>query len=289
MKSRQSVVLVGSATAFSLLGDQMLYAVLPTYYTELGLLPIQVGILLAANRFVRVFINHWVERLSHRYPPSWLLGCALGSGALLSAVYALLPIFTVLLLARLLWGVCWSVIRQIALMTVVDAAEVGQMGRYMGLYGLLTRLGSVSGNFIGALGHDLIGFTGTLLIFALVSGLAVPLGPLARRSLSVEAKVETAADSGRGAGKGLVSVGFILGFVGHGMIMSTLGLVLKEAVGEGLSIGGIFIGVATLTGAMMSSRWAFDLGAPLMGAFSDRVGRALSGLVFFGAGAIALG
>ena len=66
MSGRRSVVLVGSATAFSLLGDQMLYSVLPTYYTELGLLPIQVGILLAANRFVRIFINHWIERLSYR-------------------------------------------------------------------------------------------------------------------------------------------------------------------------------------------------------------------------------
>ena len=57
MKPRRSVVLIGSATAFSLLGDQMLYAVLPTYYTELGLLPIQVGILLAANRFVYLLIT----------------------------------------------------------------------------------------------------------------------------------------------------------------------------------------------------------------------------------------
>ena len=288
MKSRQSVVLVGVATAFSLLGDQMLYAVLPTYYTELGLLPIQVGILLAANRFVRVFINHWVERLSHRYAPSWLLGCALGGGALLSAVYALLPFFTVLLLARLLWGVCWSFIRQIALMTVAEVAEVGQMGRNMGLYSVLTRLGSVSGNFIGALGHDLIGFSGILLVFALVSGLAVPLGSLARRLLP-EREILKREDGGRAAGKGLFFAGFALGFVGYGMIMSTLGLVLKEAVGEGLSVGGVFVGVATLTGAMMSSRWAFDLGAPLMGAFSDRCGRGLGGLVFFGAGAVALG
>ena len=47
MRSRRPVVLVGTATAFSLLGDQALYSVLPTYYAELGLLPIQVGILLA--------------------------------------------------------------------------------------------------------------------------------------------------------------------------------------------------------------------------------------------------
>ena len=267
----------------------MLYSVLPTYYTELGLLPIQVGILLAANRFVRIFINHWVERLSNRYSPSWMLGCALAGGAVLSAVYALIPLFVCLLIARLLWGVCWSIIRQIGLMTVAEAAAAGPIGRYMGLNSALTRLGSVSGNFIGALGHDLIGFTWILLLFALISGLAVPLGPLARRTLPECEAAHVADTSRREAGKGLFFVGFTLGFVGYGMIMSTLGLVLKEAVGEGVYIGGVFVGVATLTGAIMATRWICDLTAPILGAFCDRYGRGVCGLVFFWCGAVALG
>ena len=89
MKNRRNVVLAGGATAFSLLGDQALYAVLPTYYEALGFLPIQVGILLAANRFIRIFTNHWAERLCHRIPPSQLLCWALSIGALLSICYAL--------------------------------------------------------------------------------------------------------------------------------------------------------------------------------------------------------
>ena len=289
MKSRRNVALVGGATAFSLLGDQALYSILPTYYQELGLLPIQVGILLAANRFVRVFINHGVERLAHRYSPSWLLGGALAGGALLSAVYAVLPIFSVLLIARVLWGVCWSIIRQIGTTTVVASVEAGQLGRSMGLYSVLTRIGSVSGNFIGALGHDLIGFTGVLLVFALVSGLAVPLGPLARRTLPRPEVDKPRVGADGVAGWGLLFGGFTLGFVGYGMIMSSLGLVLKEAIGPGLNIAGLFIGVATLTGALMSSRWLVDLTAPLLGAFSDRVGRRTAGTVFFVAGAGALG
>ncbi len=72
MKNKKKVVWVGGATAFSLLGDQTLYAVLPTYYLELGLLPWHVGVLLSANRFVRVFINHWSERISRSYSPRLL-------------------------------------------------------------------------------------------------------------------------------------------------------------------------------------------------------------------------
>ena len=288
MKPRSRVALVGGATAFSLLGDQALYAILPTYYQEMGLLPIQVGILLAANRFVRIFINHGVERFCYRYSPNWLLGGALAGGAVLSAVYALLPLFSVLLVARLLWGVCWSFIRQIGITNVVDSVETGHLGRSMGLYNVLTRIGSVSGNFIGALGHDLIGFTGTLLVFALVSGLAVPLGPLARGALHKNDERKGRVAEGGRAGWGLLFGGFSLGFVGHGMILSSLGLVLKEGVGDGLYVAGFFVGVATLTGALMSSRWIVDSAAPLLGAFSDRVGRRRGGLVFFFAGAGAL-
>jgi MFS family permease len=100
------VFFAGGATAFSLLGDQTLYAVLPTYYTELGLLPWHVGILLSANRFVRVFINHWAERFCQLYSPRLLFFLALVGGAALTAVYALVTSFIFLLVARVLWGLC---------------------------------------------------------------------------------------------------------------------------------------------------------------------------------------
>ncbi|MEC7228067.1 MAG: MFS transporter, partial [Candidatus Latescibacterota bacterium] len=105
MKGRKKVVWVGGATAFSLLGDQTLYAVLPTYYLELGLMPWHVGILLSANRLVRVFINHWSERISRMYSPRLLFMVSLFTGALLTAAYALLTSFVFLLLARVLWGI----------------------------------------------------------------------------------------------------------------------------------------------------------------------------------------
>ena len=60
------VVLVALATAFSLLGDQMLYSVLPTYHAALGLTYIQVGVILSANRWVRFVTNNVAERALHK-------------------------------------------------------------------------------------------------------------------------------------------------------------------------------------------------------------------------------
>ncbi|MCH8817073.1 MAG: MFS transporter, partial [Chloroflexi bacterium] len=113
---------VSLATSSSLLGDQMLYAVLPTIYADLGLQPYHVGILLSANRVVRLVTNHLAERSSRRWSLAWLLAVALTIGAFLNLAYGTVTWFPGLLAARVLWGVCWSFIRQIGLMTVVDAA-----------------------------------------------------------------------------------------------------------------------------------------------------------------------
>ena len=63
----KKVALVGIATAFSLLGDQVLYSVLPVYFDELGLMPIQVGLILSANRWIRLITNHFAHRMVQRF------------------------------------------------------------------------------------------------------------------------------------------------------------------------------------------------------------------------------
>lgn len=53
----QSVILLAFITA-SLLGDSMLYIALPIHWKDVGLLSlVEVGILLSANRFIRLPLN----------------------------------------------------------------------------------------------------------------------------------------------------------------------------------------------------------------------------------------
>jgi MFS family permease len=290
LKPSRPVTLVAVATAFSLLGDQLLYSVLPTCYSDLGLMPFQVGLLLSANRWIRLFTNHLAERLCRRLSPGLLLTAALTLGALLTALYALKPSFTVLLIGRALWGLCWSFIRQIGLMTVVDSVVESHAGRWMGFYSGISRIGSIAGNLLGAVGYDQIGFANTLLIFAAVSLCAVPLGGWSRRGLQRVDHSTEVGWSGHGARKGLLFCGFVVGCVGPGLMMSTLGLILRDRVGDGISVGGVAIGVATLTGLLLASRWVADLAAPALGAVADGVGRrrGASGFLFLGAGILAL-
>ncbi len=288
-KSPKPVYLIGAATAFSLLGDQLLYSVLPTYYTELGLEPIQVGIILSANRWIRLVTNRLAEVLCRRLSLMLLITLAFTLGASLTFAYAYVRVFSLLLAARMLWGLSWSFIRQVGVMTVVDSAEEGRLGRMMGVYSGLSRTGSVVGNLAGAVGHDLLGFATALLIFGVASLLAVPLGVASRRSLRHRETDKPRRVVLDRSSWGLLGCGFVVGCAGPGLMMSTLGLLLASELGREVHLFGVGVGVASLTGFLLAGRWVAELlGAPAMGHLSDRVGRRASAILFFSIGGCGL-
>ncbi len=289
MRPSRPVVLVALATAFSLLGDQTLYSVLPTCYTALGLMPYQVGLILSVNRWIRLLTNHLAERLCRWYSLTLLLILSLTLGAATTVVYGTVSLFPILLGARVLWGLSWSFIRQIGLMTVVDSAPEGAIGRMMGFYNGIHRLGSVAGNLAGAMGYDLVGFTLTLTIFGGLSLMGVPLGIFSRWRLPHVERALPGLEASAWRDPGLLVCGFVVGCVGAGLMMSTLGMVLKASLGNSLTVGGLVIGVATLNGMLLASRGVTDgLFAPVLGALSDRIGRRRGALLFFGLGSLAM-
>jgi MFS family permease len=86
----------------------------------------------------------------------------------------------------------------------------------------------------------------------------------------------------------LLVCGFASGCVGQGLLAATLGALLSERLGDDALGGALGLGVATLTGLLLASRWIADLMAPVLGAFSDAVGRRPAGVAYFGAGAVVL-
>ncbi len=290
MKRRPSpLVLASSATALSLLGDAMMYAVLPVYYTQLSLIPIHVGILLSANRWIRLLTNHFAGELCRSVRVDFLFGAALLLGAITTAAYGLVSSFTFLLLARVGWGVAWSVIRQAGLLTVGQSGDIQGVGGRTGIYYAISRMGALVGLFVGGIAHDAIGFSSTLLVFAAASVLAVPLGTLSRHGLSVVDQTPS-KDATIGGSMGVMVGGLIVGLVGTGLIFSTLGAVLKERIGHDVSVFGVTLGIASLTGAVLAARWVIEaLGATGIGRLADRVGRAKMTFWVFVAGSLALG
>ena len=179
------VVAVGSAVALSLFGDMAMYVILPVQYVELGLSAIQVGVLLSANRWVRLVTNQVAERMLRRYSGKVLFPAALLIGSILAAAYSTAPAFVILLVLRMVWGLCWSFIRHTGVMTTIGIAGSERAGRLMGIYVGLLQAGFVAGTFVAGLLFDGTGFRTTFLLAAAMSLAAVPTAVLSSRRSQV--------------------------------------------------------------------------------------------------------
>jgi len=277
------VVFVAGATAFSLLGDQALYAVLPVYYGSLGLSAIEVGILLSANRWIRLLTNDLAHRLGGDAEASrlhkWMFVAAFLLGAVTTLAYGLTASFTLLLLARLAWGLAWSFIRHLGVQAIMTGSAAERPGRTMGLYNGISRAGSVAGLLGGAVLVDVFGFQAGMLCLAAITLLSLPLAAMGHRG------DRPLADPGTGSLPLTLKLGgFAVGIVGPGFVMSTLGAALAGYVDATT-----LLSAATLTGFLLALRYAMDaFAAAWLGGLADRFGVGRSAVVFFLVGGSAL-
>jgi MFS family permease len=307
------VVLVSAAVALSLLGDSLLYAVLPSQAEAVGVPVGLVGVILSANRFIRLLSNPWAGSVCDHLGYARPFTAALLLGALTTAVYGLATGFWLLFFARVLWGVSWSFLRVGGLGTVLEHATHRDRGLLMGFFLGISRLGSLVAVALGGILTDIIGYRPTLLSFAIFSALAAAIsGPSSerrpRRSKDEPPVVSPHSPHTPLRLPGLSSAsrsehgilrrrlwavnvcGFSNGFVTSGLVTSTLGLLLKTHYGSAISVGSLSVGIASLTGLLLSSRWAIDFGlGPYLGHLSDRLGRHRVILAAFLIGTLALG
>lgn len=282
------VFYISTGLSLVTLGDSLLYTILPSYYPHLGLAPIQVGILLSFNRWIRLATNHMAEHCYRRYPSDLWLILAFFMGSIVAAIYGIAKMFIIFLGARILWGISFSFIRQAGIMTAVNSGSETHLGERMGYYRGINAMWRTSGVLLGALSHDVFGFTITLIGLSILSLVAVPLGYFSQKGLKRLKKPLGKVVPGKGDAR-VTCCGFTVGLIGAGMIMSTLGLILKEQVGGSFAIAGYSIGVVTLTGSILGLRWLIDgIGSPILGAIADRIGRERSTAFLFSLGAATL-
>jgi MFS family permease len=283
-------VLVSAVVALSLLGDALLYALLPAKPAEFRVLVWQVGVLLGANRFVRLLTNELAGRLIQKREGNGPLLAALIAGSLVTASYALPLGFWGLLCARLLWGACWSVLRVEGYISALSRSTDSNRGRIFALYQAAVRLGQGGGLLVGGFLSELIGIPWTFLAFALVSGSGVFLGlrsPPREPEVEPEARpaAEPAARRTSGVGdflsnavKGLAKNRhlplWICGFgltMAEQMIATLTGRFADRRIVPDLPI---HLGIAGLSGLLLSFRsFSSLLLGPLAGHLSDRIGR----------------
>ncbi|WP_230200243.1 MFS transporter [Bacillus niameyensis] len=273
------VITIALITAISLLGNEMLFIVLPIYWKFFGLGSLwQVGVLLSVNRFVRIPINSFVGWCYHKISKRTGVLIAVVLAAISTYSYGMLKGFWLLLLMRILWGVAWSFLRLGGYLTVISCSDGSSRGQLIGLYNGLWGLGSLFGMLIGGFLSDLIGITFITSTFSLLAILTIPLVikyiPNFISGDSSE-KGETESVLKNKDHQKVLLNGMLVAFVVYGIFFTTISKAVEHHLDGPLLLFGMSIGAAAIAGVVQSIKMSFDpFLAPAIGKWSDlKIGR----------------
>ncbi|HEX3863575.1 MAG TPA: MFS transporter [Stellaceae bacterium] len=154
-------------------GDTVLYLLLPLYADSFGVSLSEAGLLLAANRLVRIAGYGWVARSYERFGPrTACLAAALGAiGATLG--YAVFSGVAALLVARLLWGLSFAALN-IATQTLATA-DAHRASRRSGRSRSIIAAGPMLGLLAGAVIAQLAGPRVVFMALAVIALAALPI------------------------------------------------------------------------------------------------------------------
>jgi MFS family permease len=259
------------------MGDATLYTVLPTHAADAGITLASVGIILSANRLIRLFLNGPIGVLYDRSSRRRLFIPALFIGALSTAIYAATSGFWPLLAGRLVWGLAWSGIWVGGSTIILDVTTDRDRGRWTGYYQTWFFLGTAIGAFAGGLLTDQLGYSTAMWIGAFVT----VIGGLTALFLLPETRPQKTQVHSQNEGNpssrwrpnreliGVVTLQGINRFITAGVLAATLALLVQDQ----LSTSNLIIGVATLTGILLATRTILSMfAAPMAGSLSDRLG-----------------
>ena len=257
----KTVVTSSSILSLALVGDALIYAVLPVHAESFGVSLIWVGVLLSANRFVRVFAYGWIAGLAQRFGLRRLCIAALLAAIVSTAMYGLATGAAALLLARILWGLAFAGLLLVTLGHAIhDRARVGSR---LGWSRAIQRVGPVLALVAGAWLTGVLGPRTVFVWLALLTATAIPLA----LSLPADRGGGGAPISTRSLGRPtLIDLLFAFqGFGVDGVFVVSITLLLAQELP---------LDLAVLSGAsLLAVRHVCDaVGAPLFGHIGDRHG-----------------
>ncbi|MCC2686665.1 MAG: hypothetical protein K0R75_3564 [Paenibacillaceae bacterium] len=274
--SRKPVYVIAIVTAICLLGDSMLYIVLPLYWHEVGLTALwQVGVLLSVNRFVRLPLNPVIGWLYHRMSTRLGLIVAVALGAATTLGYGVCHGFVAWVILRCLWGTAWSLLKIGGFLSVISFSNDSNRGQLMGSYNGVYRLGSLGGMLFGGILTPIFGMQAINIVFGLAALVNIPLILATIPKTNAENKSHEAnqaqarqAQSDKSAQSNqsgiwtkpvvrIVSIGLALSVLSS-VYGSTLTLVIASNFGVDVTLLGLILTSTALAGVLQAARWAWE-------------------------------
>jgi len=219
------VAVSGAVLGLGLLGDTLIYAVLPLYHAEWGISLTMVGVLLSLNRWVRLLANSIVAAIGEHIGARRLMITASIGSVMATTGYGLDGGEALQIAARMLWGISFAALNLGSLAyAVADRANAGKrLGLGRGMIGIIQTSCFVGGALlvleIGPRNVFLV--LGALTVPAIIAALMLPslhTEPTDRRGFQLPKPHR------------LEIWGFLLGFSGDGVFLLTLAFLLKDSV-----------------------------------------------------------
>ncbi len=301
------LVVVVLPLALVIMGDSLMYVVLPTAAADFGVTrtlglstAFWVGLALSINRFIRLVSNSIAARVYERNGLKWPFVLSVMLGALTTLAYALSSGILMLLLARALWGVSYSFMRLASQIVAFRFGSSTARGRYLGFFNAGQRLGSL---FAVTVGAAIVAVTSPQSTFAVLAGIGVlgvlialkapsiPVPGLRSRAETQQPQRSrlTAAVASlspapaalqpavRNAVASLSLMRFSVAFASNGLAIATVSPYLVELLADDRRAFGLPIAAVALGGLLVGVRWFSDLALSVpLGHFSDRIGRTRS-------------
>ncbi len=247
--------------SLALLGDALLYAVLPVYAADFGLTLPWVGVMLSANRFVRVFAYGALARLTQTVGVRRMCMAAALCATVSTAIFGFGQGPAILLFARVLWGLTYAVL---VLATLSYAVEYrAKVGTRVGVGQAIQRVGPILALFGGAWLVGVVGPNMTFAVLAIPTALSILIAfslPKADASAGKRTKPASLARP-----KPIDVLYFLQGYGVDGVFAISIALIFaREASLEVAVMSG---------GALLAMRhFAEAIAAPLFGWTADRFG-----------------
>ena len=264
LTEKKPVVVLGLVTALCILGDSMLYIVLPIYWREGGIASLwEVGLILSVNRWIRLPIHPLVGRMYRKISLRAGIFLAVALGSLTTVGYGFADGLPAWLLLRSLWGVAWSLLRIGGYYAIIRAANGKNRGEMTGTYNGLYRLGSLIGMAAGGLLGPWIGLRNTSLLFGGLSliGILLLLSFPSETISGGEAETKKEKPARHPLGWGTVfpvlfSV-FWVALVFQGILPSTLSAFILR-FGETVTLMGFTLAATAWSGILQGARWVWE-------------------------------
>lgn len=274
-KGSRPAVVASGVLALALLGDSLLYAALPLHAHAFGISLTWAGVLLSANRLIRLAAYPFLAHAAGRAGMKRFTVAAAALGATSTLAFALGHGAIPLLTARLAWGIAFGGLSLAAF--GYATATAGGAGARVGLSISIREIGPLLSLTGGTLLVTLFDIRPALAILGATSLLALPL-----------ARLLPDHEIGRKERQGSfrvtrheVSSG-VIGLVSDGVFPATIALILAPSAG----VNGAVAAAATI---LAFKRVATILISPVAGRCADRFGTSTTttaGVTLTGGGAL---